>query len=144
MPEERAVLVIDRPHFEVKVHSDALKVNLKEGVKREIEKLAEARPVLQETLGWMFQTIIPLNVRLWEIERAEVDAGGKVNLVIPNRRDLHIPLDPTDGRRLVDKLNQLIPVEKAKELERTRTSDAAWKERRGERDEALRLQRRPT
>ncbi len=144
MPEMPAVLVIDRPHFEVKVHSDVLEVNLKEGVKKEIERLAEARPILQETLGWMFQTIIPLNVRLLEIERAEVDAGGKVSLVIPNRRDLHIPLDPTDGRRLVDKLNQLIPVEKAKELERTRTSEAAWKERRSERDGALRLQRRPT
>ena len=125
MPDKHVVLQIDRPHFEVKLHSDALEVNLKEGVKHEIEKLAEARPILQETLGWMFQTIIPLNVRLWEIENVELDSNGKVNLRIPHRRDLHIPLDQADGRRLVDKLNELIPGEKARELERVRSGQAA-------------------
>ena len=125
MPDKRVVFQIDRPHFEVKLHSDSLEVNLKEGVKHEIEKLAEARPILQETLGWMFQTIIPLNVRLWEIEQVEMDSGGKVNLKIPHRRDLHIPLDQADGRKLVDKLNELIPAEKARELERIRSGQAA-------------------
>src|SRR5215471_6032781 len=128
MPTKAVVLLIDRPHFEVKVHSDSLEVNLKEGVRHEIERLAEARPILQETLGWVFQTIIPLNVRLWEIERVDVETSGKVNLVIPHRRDLHIPLDPADGRRLADKLNQLIPVEKAREMERVRSYDAAQRE----------------
>ena len=116
---------------------------MKEGVRREIEKLAEARPILQETLGWMFQTIIPLNVQLWEIERAEVDAGGKVNLIIPHRRDLHIPLDPGDGRKLVDKLNELIPAEKARELERIRTSEAARLERERKENEVARFQGGP-
>ena len=129
MPDKRVILQIERPHFEVKLHSDTLEVNLKEGVRKEIEKLAEARPILQETLGWVFQTIIPLNVRLWEIEHAEVDAGGKVSLKIPHRRDLHIPLDQTDGQKLVDKLNQLIPVEKARELERVRSYEMAEKAR---------------
>jgi hypothetical protein len=142
MPEKQVVLLIDRPHFEVKVHSDALELNLKEGVKKEIERLAEARPILQETLGWVFQTIIPLNVRLWEIERAEVDAGGRVSLVIPHRRDLHIPLDPADGRRLVDKLNQLMPVEKAREMERVRIYDAAQREHDKERSDALHFPRK--
>ena len=137
------MLVIDRPHFEVKVHSDTLEVNLKEGVRKEIEKLAEARPILQETLGWVFQTIIPLNVQLWEIEHVDVDASGKVNLKIPHRKDLHIPLDPADGRRLVDKLNQLIPTEKAKELERARSYELAQKDRDRERTDALRFPRKP-
>src|SRR2546422_11407917 len=88
MPDKRIVLQIERPHFEVKLHSDNLEVNLKEGVRKEIEKLAEARPILQETLGWIFQTIIPLNVRLWEIERAEVDAGGEVRMKIAHPRGL--------------------------------------------------------
>ena len=132
-------MLIERPHFEVKLHSDTLEVNLKEGVRKEIEKLAEARPLLQETLGWVFQTIIPLNVRLWEIERAEVDAGGKVNLKIPHRRDLNIPLDHDDGQKLVDKLNQLIPVEKARELERVRSYAMAEKERDKDRTDSLQV-----
>ena len=143
MPEKHAVLVIDRPNFQVKVHSDTLEVNLKEGVRREIEKLAEARPILQETLGWIFQTIIPLNVRLWEIDSASVDSGGKVSLLIPHRKDLHIPLNPADGRRLVDKLNQLIPSEKAREMERARNFDIAQMERDRERTDALRFPRKP-
>jgi hypothetical protein len=143
MPEKPVVLQIDRPHFDVKLHSDSLEVNLKEGVKSEIERLAEARPILQETLGWVFQTIIPLTVRLWEIERVEVDSGGKVNLVIPHRRDLHIPLDPPDARRLAEKLNQMIPVEKAKELERVRNYDAAQRDRERERTDALRFPGKP-
>src|SRR5437867_9524507 len=110
MPDKRVILQIERPHFEVKLRSDALEVNLKEGVRREIEKLAEARPLLQETLGWIFQTIIPLNVRLWEIERAEVDAGGKVSLKIPHRRDLHIPLDHDDSQKLVNKVQWNVQV----------------------------------
>ncbi len=134
---------IDRPHFEVKLHSDSLEVNLKEGVRREIEKLAEARPILQETLGWVFQTIIPLNVRLWEIESAEVDSGGKVNLKIPHRRDLHIPLDKADGQRLVDKLNQLIPVEKARELERVRSYELAEKARERGRTDSFHIPGKP-
>src|SRR6266567_8136194 len=139
MPDKRVVLQIDRQHFEVKLHSDSLEVNLKEGVRREIEKLAEARPILQETLGWVFQTIIPLNVRLWEIERAEVGTGGKVSLKIPHRRDLHIPLDHDDGQKLVGKLNQLIPVEKARELERVRSYEIAEKARDWERTDSLRI-----
>ena len=144
MAEKHAVLVIDRPNFQVKVHSDTLELDLKEGVRREIEKLAEARPILQETLGWIFQTIIPLNVRLWEIDSASVDAGGKVSLVIPHRKDLHIPLDAADGRRLVDKLNQLIPGEKTREMERARSFDVAQKERDTQRTDALRFPRKST
>ncbi len=143
MPEKPVVLHIEKPHFEVKVHSDSLEVNLKEGAKREIEKLAEAKPILQETLGWIFQTIIPLNVRLWEIERVDVDSGGKVSLLIPHRKDLHIPLEPTDARRLADKLNQLIPIEKARELERIKNYEIAEREKDRERTEALRFPGKP-
>jgi hypothetical protein len=139
LQDKRVLLQIERPHFEVKLHSDTLELNLKEGIRKEIESLAEARPILQETLGWVFQTIIPLNVRLWEIESAEVDAGGKVSLKIPHRRDLHIPLDHDDGQKLVEKLNQLIPAEKARELERVRNYEMAEKERDRERTDALRI-----
>jgi len=51
MPDKRVVLQIDRPHFEVKLHSDTLEVNLKEGVRKEIEKLAEGSPHLAGDSG---------------------------------------------------------------------------------------------
>jgi len=143
VPEKPVIMLLDRPHFQVKLHQDSLEVNLKEGIKRDIEKLAESRPILQETLGWVFQTIIPLNVRLWEIERVEVEESGKVNLVIPHRRDLHIPLEPADDKRLAEKLNQMIPIEKAKELERVKAYDLAQREHDRERDDALHFPRRP-
>ncbi len=143
MPEKPVLMLLEKPHFEVKLHQDSLELNLKEGFRREVEKLAEARPILQETLGWVFQTIIPLNVRLWEIERVEMDSTGRVNLVIPHRRDLHMPLDPAEGRRLVDKLNQLIPIEKARELERHKSYEMAQKDRDRERTDALRLPGKP-
>ncbi len=143
MPEKPAVMHFDKPDFEVKLHSDALEVNLKEGVRREIEKLAEARPALSSSIGWIFQTIIPLNVPLWQIDRVEAEPGGKVNLVIPQRRDLHIPLDPAEARRLTEKLNQLIPIEKAKELDRQKAYELALRDKDRERNAAFRIPRNP-
>ncbi len=128
MPENPVLFAVDKPHFEVKLHSDILKVDLKEGARRELEALAEARPALRDTLGWIFQTIIPLDVKLWEIEKVDAEPSGKVNITIPHRRDIHIPLDPSESRRLVDKLNELIPIEKEKALERHRMGQEAHRE----------------
>ena len=125
MSEKPAVLVFDKPHFQVRLDQAVLKVDLKEGARREIEKLAEARPALRDTLGWMFQTIIPLDVKLEEIENVDRDASGRVSIKIPNRRDIHIPLDPAESIRLVDKLNELIPVEKEKAFERVKAGQEA-------------------
>jgi len=58
-----------------------------------------------------------------------VDAGGKVSLKIPHRRDLNIPLDHDNGQKLVEKLNQLIAIEKAWELERVKNFEIAEKAR---------------
>ncbi len=131
LSEKPVLLLLDKPHFQVKLQSDLLKVDLKEGARHELEKLAEARPALRDTLGWMFQTIIPLDVKLWEIEKVQADPSGKVQIVIPHRRDIHIPLDPSESKRLVEKLNELIPIEKERAFERNRA--AAEAERDAER-----------
>jgi len=125
LSEKPAVLVFDKPHFQVRLDQSVLKVDLKEGARHEIEKLAEARPAIRDALGWMFQTIIPLDVKLEEIENVDRDASGRVNIKIPNRRDIHIPLDPTESIRLVDKLNELIPAEKEKAFERAKAGQEA-------------------
>ena len=129
MPDKPAVFMLDKPHFQVKLHSDLLKVDLKEGARAEIEKLAEAQPALRDTIGWVFQTIIPLDVHLWEIEKVTVEPSGKVNIRIPHRRDIHIPLEPLEAERLVDKMNELIPVEKERRVERQLAEQAAEKDR---------------
>ncbi len=136
-------MTFDKPHFLVKLHHDRLEVDLKEGFRAELEKLAEARPALRSSLGWVFQTIIPLDVKLWEIEKVETDQTGKMNLKIPHRRDLHIPLEPAESRQLAEKLEQLIPLEKEREVQRQRSYAAAMKQREASETEALRIPRKP-
>jgi len=106
---KKPVLKIDKPHFVVKVYEDVLEVDLKEGAKKELEDVVEAHPVLRESLGVIFQTIVPLDVALYEIESAEVDDNGQLKIVIPLRRDIVIPLEIDESRELAKKLNELIP-----------------------------------
>jgi len=133
--------MLDKPHFQVKLQSDVLKVDLKDGARAEIERLAEARPALRDTIGWMFQTIIPLDVHLWEIEKVTVEPSGKVNIRIPHRRDIHIPLEPLEAERLVEKMNELIPIEKARRVERELAEQSAQNDR--ERQKAQTQKYRP-
>jgi hypothetical protein len=131
--------MLDKPHFQLKLHSDLLKVDLKEGARAEIEKLAEARPALRDTIGWVFQTIIPLDVHLWEIEKVTIEPSGKVNIRIPHRRDIHIPLEPLEAERLVEKMNELIPIEKERRVERQLAEQAAEKDRERQKAETLKF-----
>jgi hypothetical protein len=123
------VFMIDKPHFEVKLLSDMLKVDLKEGARAEIDKLVGNRTALRDTLGWMFQTIVPLDVQLWQIEKVTTEPSGKVNIVIPHRRDIHIPLEPTEAEQLVEKMNELIPAEKQRRLQKEMAERSAEKDR---------------
>ena len=116
------VMVFDKPHFIVKLYETLLKVDLKEGTRKKLEEFLESNPHLREGLGFLFQTVIPLDVQLKNIETVRLDEKGQVQIVIPHRRDLHIPLEKDEAEKLVDKLNELIPVEKAREAERIMTS----------------------
>jgi len=114
---KKPVLEIKKPHFTVKLHEDTLEVDLKEGAKKELEDVVEAHSILRGSLGVLFQTIIPLDVALHEIEHAEVDKKGRLKIAIPLRRDIVIPTEPDESKRLVEKLNELIPQAKLKEAE---------------------------
>jgi hypothetical protein len=122
---EKLVLKIDKPNFVVKLHEDTLEVDLKEGVKKELEDAVEAHPILRESLGVLFQTIVPLDVALKDIESAEVDDKGRLKIVIPLRRDITIPLEANESKKLAEKLNELIPSAKLKDAERMRALDEA-------------------
>ncbi len=101
----------------MKLHEELLEVDLKEGVRKEFEDLAEAKPILRETLGMLYQFAGPLDVELKDIEKVLIEKDGRVKVVIPNRRDLHIPLTPQEAQTLTGKLDELIPVARQKAIE---------------------------
>jgi len=118
--EKKPILTIDKPHFVVKLHEELLEVDLKEGARKELEDAIEARPILRESLGLLFQTIVPLDVALSAIESAKVDNKGRLKVVIPLRKDILLPLEFEESTRLAEKMNELIPLAKQKEAERTK------------------------
>jgi hypothetical protein len=123
MSTEDVIMVINKPHFRVKLHSNLLEVDLKEGLRKELEDVLEAKPILRDNLGYLFQQVIPLDVPLKDIESATVDKKGKTKITLPHRKDIIIPLKAIESKKLVAKLNELIPVEKAKEVEKMLQSE---------------------
>ncbi len=123
METKDEIMVFRKPHFTVKLHPDLLDVDLNEGLKKELEELIEAKPALRATFGFVFQSVFPLDVRLKDIESATVNKKGQVKIVIPHRKDILIPLEAAESKKLVDQLNTLIPIEKAKEIERLLASE---------------------
>jgi len=136
MATEPVILEIKKPHFTVKLHSSLLEVDLKEGLRKELEDVIEAKPILRDSLGLLFQTVVPLDVPLKDIDSVTVDKKGQVKIAIPHRKDTIIPLKKAEAKRLIDKLNELIPIEKQKEIERVMASEKAKRERALERAEA--------
>jgi len=116
MAAEDIVMVIDKPHFIVKLHSTLLEVDMKEGIKKDLESLMEAKPAIRESLGLLFQTVVPLDVKLRDIQSVSIDKKGRVKVAIPLKKDIVIPLDEAESGRLIDKLNELIPKEKERAL----------------------------
>jgi hypothetical protein len=146
MSTKDVIMMIEKPHFKVKLHSDLLEVDLEEGLKKELEDVLESKPILRDNLGYLFQTAIPLDVPLKDIESATVDKKGKTKITIPHRKDIIIPLKAIESKKLVARLNELIPIEKAKELEKMLRSEKtkaeyeakkAWVESAGEREREI-------
>ena len=125
MSTEDLVLEIDKPHFVVKLHKDLLEVDMKEGAKKELEDVVEKNPALRGSLGVLFQTIVPLDVPLKDIDSVHVDDEGRLKIALPMRRDITIPLIEKESQELMEKLNNLIPLAKEKELRRIITSRRA-------------------
>ena len=113
----------------IKLRERVLEVDLTEGLKKELEGIVEAAPALRRTLGFLFQTIIPLDVPLKDIESATVDEAGRVKIVIPHRRDLNIPLRPDESKIFVSKLNELIARELARVEKESQEQRRRWQER---------------
>ncbi|HVP16232.1 MAG TPA: hypothetical protein VMT42_02585 [candidate division Zixibacteria bacterium] len=118
MPTATEILNIVKPHFTVRVYENMLRIDLKGSIKNDIEEAFENKPVLKQTIGSILEMFIPLHVHLSDIDSVNKDKRGSVMVKLPQRRDIILPLGPRDAKRLADKLNQLIPRAKDKELKR--------------------------
>jgi hypothetical protein len=118
MSETDLVLEIDHPHFNIRVTNDQLKIDVKGTVKNEIEEALENAPGLRETFGRILGIFVPLHIRLFEIDSVKMEKTGEVKIVLHHRSDANIPLGTEEAEKLVNKLNQLIPEAKQREMER--------------------------
>jgi hypothetical protein len=118
MSETRVVLEIDHPHFIIRVYENLLRIDVKGNVTKEIEEALENTPILKETVGSILGLFVPLHIRLSDIESVHMEKTGEVKIIVPHRRHVTIPLEIEEAKKLVSKLNQLIPEAKGKELER--------------------------
>ena len=114
MTSDDVVTLIEKPHFKVTLHPRLLKVDLTEGVRRELEDIVESREVLRHTVGFLFQTMIPLDVPLKNIESTGLDEKGRVKIVIPHRRDLTIPLPREESKAFLTRLDETVALERAR------------------------------
>src|SRR2546426_12840311 len=94
-----------------------LKVDLKEGTRAEIDRLVGNRTALRDTLGWMFQTIVPLDVHLWQVVEGRGEPSGDDSIRVPHSKDVHIPLEPLDEESMEWKMNMINPIEKERRVE---------------------------
>ncbi|MCW4039283.1 MAG: hypothetical protein NWE83_00870, partial [Candidatus Bathyarchaeota archaeon] len=85
MTSNKVLFQINKPHFIVKVERDVLQVDLRKGTRKELEDVLEATPELRDNLGFFFQTLIPLDVPLKDIDHVESGEYGVIKIVIPMR-----------------------------------------------------------
>jgi len=111
------ILMFDKPNFVVKLHEYVLEVDLKEGAKKKLESLLESDQIARKSLGFIFQVAVPLDVWLKDVRSVTIDKNGATKIAIPGRKDLAIPLKPDESKRLIGKLNELIPMAKQKDME---------------------------
>jgi hypothetical protein len=109
MPEEIPVLEVDNPRFTIRLYDNLLKIDLKGSFKNEIEEALENKPVLKETIGSVLSVFVPLHVRLGDIDSVHMEETGKLEIDLPLHRHIIIPLKRNDAKRLMGKLNELIP-----------------------------------
>jgi hypothetical protein len=113
MPEKDVILEIDHPHVVIRLSEDFLRIDVKGSFKDKVEEALGSTPILEEVFGFF----VPRHVRLCDIDSARIEETGEVKIVLRHGRDITLPLGADEAKRLVDKLNELIPSAKARELE---------------------------
>ena len=106
-----------------------LEVDIKEGLVKDVESVLESESHLRESLGFLFQTMLPLDVPLSGIESVTQDDKGRVHVVIPHRRDIDLNLAEDEAAAFVPKIQELIGLEKERVLRDVKAGEEALKEK---------------
>jgi hypothetical protein len=114
----KAIFEVEGAHLTVSLYENLLTIDLKGSLKNEVEEALENKPILKDTIGRVLSMFVPLHIRLSDVESVRVDETGKLEIALPYRRNVLIPLGREDAERLLDKLDELIPEAKKQEWER--------------------------
>ena len=104
---------IEKDDIIINLYTEKLEVDFKEGVLQRVENVIEENPLLEGSLGFLMQSVFPLDVLLRDIEDVE-RTSEKLKIIIPMRRDIELPLSKAEVDILYAKLKELIPIEKNK------------------------------
>jgi hypothetical protein len=114
----KAIFEVEETQLTVSLYENFLRIDLKGSLKNEVEEALENKPILKDTIGRVLSMFVPLHIRLSDVDSVRLDEKGKLEIALPNRRNVLIPLGREDAERLSDKLNELIPEAKKQEWER--------------------------
>ena len=105
------ILTIEKSDMVINLYKEKLEVDFKEGILKKVEEVIEENPLLNDSLGFLMQSVFPLDVMLRDIEEVE-RTEGKIRIIIPMRKDIELPLKEAEIDLLYTNLMELIPIEK--------------------------------
>lgn len=105
-------------NLNVCLNQSTLQIDLKGSVKNEIEEALENKPVLRASIGHLLSIFAPLHVHLSDIDSVKIEKAG-VRIHLPRHRDIIVPLEAKEAKKLVQMLKKLTPEEKDRELKRS-------------------------
>ena len=130
MPISNTVLIVEDPHFTIRLNENFLKIDLKGTFKNEIEEALENKPVLKETIGRVLGIFVPLHIPISDIESVHMDETGKIDVHLSHHRDIIIPLErKEDAATLMEKLNLLITKAETEIIREIKAKRSAEKEK---------------
>ncbi len=121
------ILTIEKSDMVINLYKEKLEVDFKEGILKKVEDVIEENPLLSDSLGFLMQSVFPLDVLLRDIEDVE-RTEGKIRIIIPMRKDIEIPLNDAEIDLLYTNLMELIPIEKNKYYREILTKTRSQKE----------------
>jgi len=118
MSKANPILEIDGPYFTVRLYEKLLRLDVQGSTKNQIVEALENKPGLRQTIGSILDLFAPLHIHVGDIDSAKIDSKGRVKLILPRHRDVTIPLEPSEAKKLLDALNPMIEKEKERQNER--------------------------
>ena len=130
MAPTTVVLVIEDPHFTIRLDEDLLRIDLKGSFMNKIKEALENEPVLKDTVGKVLGIFVPLHIEVRDIDSVHMDETGKIKLELSHHRSIVIPVErKEDAEKLGEKLNQLISRAETEKIREIKTKRSAEREK---------------